>query len=132
MKTPVFLDTNFLLMPYKENIDIFEEIDRLFSSSYSYEIVTISSVKKELENLSVKEKGTDRIGANVGLGLLEKKNIKVIEGISGLSADKDLLEYAEKNKDIIVCTNDKPLKQELRKKGIRLITMRSRTHLEFV
>jgi rRNA-processing protein FCF1 len=130
MKTRVFHDTNFLMMPYSEGIDVFSEIKRLLSSDAGYEICTLESVKCELAQLAEKSRGKDRIAAQVGLQLIESKNMTVVDGGSG-SVDSQLIDLAERDKNIIVCTNDRPLKSALRDRKIRLIIMRSRTHLEY-
>jgi len=132
MKTRVFLDTNFFMMPYKNGIDIFQEIGRLMSSDQDYEVVTLSSARRELEVLAEKGRGEDKVAARIGLELLSEKRVSVIKGVPGFSADEDLLGFAEKGRDIIVCTNDKMLKKELREKGVKVITMRSKSHLAYI
>ena len=61
MKTRVFLDTNFLMMPHSEGIDVFTEIERLLAQQ-DYELVTLSSVKEELVRLS----SPQRVGKHSG------------------------------------------------------------------
>ena len=130
MKTRVFLDTNFLMVPYQEGIDIFQEIRRLVP--VFYELVTLSTVKKELEAIKQKGKGKDRIAANVGLELLESKEVRIIESKGEKRVDDELVEIAGINPEsMIVCTNDLELKRQLRKLKVGLISMRSKNHLDY-
>ncbi len=132
MKTRVLLDTNFLMMPYKDHVDIFQEIGRLMASDQEYEIAVPASVKRELETLAVKDRGENKVAAKLGLQLLEQKNVPVIESPPDVRADDDILRLAEDDRQIVVCTNDKLLKTELRKKGVSVMTMRSKSHLAYV
>lgn len=131
MKTRVLLDTNFLMIPYLEGIDIFSEIKRLLSTDPAYEICVPEDVKKELSQLAQKCRGRDRIAAKLGLQLIDSMGIAVIPAKGTGSVDSQIINLAEKDHNIIVCTNDHALKNTLRKLGIRLITMRGRSHLEY-
>jgi len=131
MKTLVFLDTNFFMMPYNERIDVFSEIERLLADT-DYELVTVSSVEKELVRISEKAKGKDKVAASVGLGLLAAKKVKIMESVESY-VDKELIRRtAEGRSSIVVCTNDKALRAAVKASGGRVISMRGRTHLEFV
>ena len=71
----IILDTNFLTIPYKFKVDIFEEIHNLISEEH--EITTLDGVVRELEHLS-KETGENATAAKVGLELIEKNQVKII------------------------------------------------------
>jgi uncharacterized protein len=127
----VVLDTNFLLLPCTEHIDVFTEIDRLVRESY--ELVTLDGVTSELERIreGVGVKGQHKMAASVALKLIEKKNVRVIEG-NGF-VDAQIMRFtAEEPGNTVVCTNDKALRKTLRNMGAAVICMRSRTHLDFV
>ena len=130
MKARVFLDTNFLMVPYQEGIDIFQEIRRLVP--VSYELVTLSTVKEELEKIKQRGNGRDKIAANVGLELLQSKEVRIIESKGEKQVDEELIEIAGTNPEtMIVCTNDLELKRSLRKLKVGLISMRSKNHLDY-
>ena len=131
MKTRVFLDTNFLMMPHSEGIDVFTEIERLLAQA-DYELVTLSTVKEELLHLSASAKGKDKAAAKLGLDLLSAKKVSVIEPAEK-KVDKELIRLAlEGRGSVIVCTNDKELRGKVKEAGGLVISMRSRSHLEFV
>lgn len=126
----VVLDTNFLLLPCTERIDVFAEIDRLVRESY--ELVTPAGVTKELERIreGIGVKGQHKTAASVALKLIEKKNVRIVEGACGV--DTQITQFAaEDPTNTIVCTNDKELRRTLRRMGAAVIGMRSRTHLDF-
>jgi len=118
----IILDTNFLTIPYKFKLDIFEEINNLIPEKH--EIITLEGVIQELENIS-KENGEDSTAARIGLELIEKKQIRIIpsqgivdDAITGLS-----------NEQTIVATNDKELINRLKTKNVKVIYLRGKNRL---
>ena len=125
MKTVVLLDSNLLFLPHRQKIDVFSEIQDIVPETH--EIVTLSTVVSELERLK-EMKSEDGVAARIGLELLRRNNVRVIEAEG--QADESIIKFALENKrDVIVCTNDVRLKNQLNKKGIQLILMRSKNHL---
>ena len=103
------LDTNFLMILYQHKVDIFSEIDRIVLEEY--ELIVPLVVVDELRKIQYVSSGSDKIAAKIALELIEKNNIKKIE--SDTKADEFLLKLASKNRNSIVCTNDKELKRKL-------------------
>ncbi|MDD5110910.1 MAG: ribonuclease VapC [Candidatus Altiarchaeota archaeon] len=126
MKT-VLLDTNFLLLPGMDGIDIFSELEKLVGEQI--ELATLSSVVSELRKIgqSRSKRGT---AANVALALIGKKNVKSIE--TALPADESILRHALDHENVIVCTNDRELKQKLKRGNVRVITPKGKNYLAFV
>ena len=125
----VLLDTNFLMIPYQFKVDIFSELDRLILNEYK--IVILSPVVDELKKIQEIARGKDKISARIGLQLIEKKNLEILEGFGG--ADKAIVNFACQDKEnTIVCTNDKGMKRILKENGIRIICMRGKRGLECV
>ncbi len=120
----IILDSNFLTIPYQFNIDIFEEIHRIMEEDY--ELITLDGVIEELEELK-KSKGKDAIAAKIGLELIKKKNVKVIK-TREKNVDNTIIRIADKN--TIVATNDKELRQKLKNKNIKTIYLRNKKYLE--
>ena len=73
-----------------------------------------------------KSKGNDAVAANIGLELLKKENVKVIN-ISEKNVDNAIVEIADKN--TIIATNDKELRQRLKNKNIKTIYLRNKKYL---
>jgi uncharacterized protein len=120
------------MMPYKNHIDVFSEIERLMSSDCEYELATLESVKKELLSLKEKSRGEDKVAAGVGLGLLESKDVRIVGEADTRWADEELIKIGENNKgSTVICTNDKRLRKTLMERGIPVISMRSKRYLDF-
>ena len=129
-KTKVILDTNFLFIPGDIGVDVFSEIERIMREPY--ELCVMDSTIKELENLIITTaKQKQGLNAKLGLILIKQKNLKTINGSSNNYADASILEYAAKNPEkTIIATQDKDLKQKLKKIPVRIITLRQKKYLE--
>lgn len=91
-----------------------------------YELITLDGVIEELEELK-KSKGKDAIAAKIGLELIKKKNVKVIK-TREKNVDNTIIRIVDKN--TIVATNDKELRQKLKNKNIKTIYLRNKKYLE--
>lgn len=120
------------MIPCKDSVDVFDELERLMEGKY--ELATLISVKEELVNISENLKGKDKIAAQVGLALLEKKNVRLIESVKTQGGvDNEILAVAGASKgDFIVCTNDRELRKRLKAGGIPVISLRGKSHLDYV
>ncbi|MFP4567402.1 MAG: PIN domain-containing protein [Candidatus Woesearchaeota archaeon] len=129
-KTKIILDTNFLFIPGDVGIDIFTEMDRLMNESY--DLYVMDSTIKELEHIILTTgKQKQGLNAKLGLILIKQKNLKTINGSSKNYADESILDYAAKNPEkTIIATQDKDLKQQLKKIPVRIITLRQKKYLE--
>jgi rRNA-processing protein FCF1 len=112
--TVVLLDTNFLLVPEKFHIDIFEEIKRIIPNA---KLATVEPVVGELQKLKKK----------LALGFVKKIEIIKKKG----NADKALLETAIEKKAVL-CTNDNALKRKSLSAGVPVIYLRKKKILEIV
>jgi rRNA-processing protein FCF1 len=115
------LDANFLMIPGKFKIDIFTELERFGKP----ELYTLDSVKNELEKLS-SSKGKDARYAKLGLTLLEKKGIQILP--SGKETDEEI-ERISSEQGLVVCTQDKTLKNTLLEKKATVVTLRQKKYL---
>ena len=120
----IILDTNFLLIPGANKVDIFSEIERI--CVFKYQIIVLDRTISELETLT-QTPSKAGINAKLGLDLIKKKKIKVIKTKQG-HTDDIIVEIADK--DTIVATQDKDLKQRLKDRGIPVIILRSMRYLE--
>jgi len=111
----ILMDTNFLLIPFKERIDIYDEINFQFPDS---ELFTLKSCVKELEKLKQK----------AAIDLLKQKKVKVLNSEKG-DVDKNIVYYAE-NENMVVATVDRRLREELKVKGVAYIYLRQRKFLK--
>ncbi|RKY43454.1 MAG: DNA-binding protein [Candidatus Omnitrophota bacterium] len=116
------LDTNFLMIPGKFKVDVFEELKKFGKP----EFFTLSSVVKELENLS-SGKGKNSKYARIGLQLLEKNKVKILSAAKDV--DSEILNFAEKQ-EFVICTLDKELKNRAVSKGIKVVFLRQKKYLD--
>ena len=127
----VILDTNFLMIPGKFHVDIFEELKKLIN--VPYEIVVFEGTIEELKKLS-SGNGNDKVLASVALELIKQKNLKTLKNSSKIVdvVDDMIVAEVQKNpKDYTVCTQDKALKQRIRELKARIITLKSEKHLDY-
>ena len=120
----IILDTNFLLIPMQFKVDIFSEIDRI--CMFKYKLYIVDKTIDELNKIIEEQKGKHKLAAKVALQLVKKKGISVIKTKEGPVDDLilDLLDEGH-----ILATQDTLLKKRAVKKGIRIISMRSRKYL---
>ncbi len=114
----IILDTDFILNSVKNHIDIENSIKQL--CPYKVEISYLDKTLDELKNKS-----------------LEKLAKKVIEKFSIIITKRDklvddlILELVQKNKNIIIATQDKKLKEKLKKGKICILTIRQQKYITF-
>lgn len=120
----ILLDTNFFITPFQISVNIFSEFDRIMEEPF--QLVTLSTVKAELEKIAKSPKANDRAAANLAIHLA--RNIEVID-FPG-RGDDAILDYAKSEKDVIVATNDSELRKRLKASKIRTIYVRGRGKLE--
>ncbi len=123
MKAKVLLDTNFILIPAKFKVDIYEEIRRLMNEPYDIYVLDKSLI--ELENIIKLQKGKEKAAARLGKAILEARKPKTLKTTSNEYVDKIILGL----RGYIVATNDKELRLKLKKEGVRTILLRQKNHL---
>ena len=114
--TGFLLDTNFLLVPGRFKVDIFSG----FSEFGKPQLLTLDLVVEELMDLK------DR-NSRLALEFIREKNIEIIK-TDGKNTDKEI-EKAAETKKLVVCTLDKKLIKNLKKKHIPVITLRQKRYL---
>ncbi len=115
MKT-LILDTDFLIMSVKFKVHFIEEIKRICDFN-----VKICILDKTIEELKGKP------GEKLIKTILEKNKIEVIKTSNDKKVDDLILGLVDDN--YVVATQDGELKGKLRKKGIKLITIRQKKYL---
>ncbi|MGQ9679603.1 MAG: type II toxin-antitoxin system VapC family toxin [Candidatus Bathyarchaeia archaeon] len=123
----VILDTNFLLIPLKFRLDIFEELERLFEGSVRCVIPT--TVIEELRVLRNKSKPSMIRMIDFALSLAKKCDVEQVGGFKGETVDDSIIWLAKKL-GCPVATNDSKLKRNLLNEKIPVIYLRGKDHLE--
>lgn len=126
MTTTVVLDTNALMMPVERDVRVFDELDRLLGA---YDPVTPRAVVAELESLATGA-GEEGTAASVGRDLADRCRIADTEETYADDAVVELAVREAADGDVVVATNDRPLRDRLLEHGVRVIGLRGRNALE--
>ena len=119
----VILDTNALMMPVELDVRVFDELDRLVGDA---DLVVPRPVIAELEKLRDAGNGEAATAAAVGRDLADRCREV---GSAASYADDAVVELAD-GVDGYAVTNDRPLRDRLLERGVRVIGLRGRTTLE--
>ncbi len=121
------VDTNFLLVPFYFNVDVFDQLFSLLEEPFK--IVVGTNVIAELDRLR-RGKGKAAKGASVALLFIEKykKFVEVVEGKGDV--DRWIVRYAKENNGI-VCTNDIRLKEMAKANGLNVIVLKGKARIDF-
>ncbi|MBM3234389.1 hypothetical protein FJZ19_04840 [Candidatus Pacearchaeota archaeon] len=124
----IIVDTNFILTCVKQKIDLFSQLEEIFPLP---EIIIPFRVINELESLkkSREIKIQERGAADVSLQILRKKKPR-LENL-GENVDNSIVNYALKNKDVVVATLDRGIIRRLKSKA-GLLTIRNRKRVALV
>ncbi|SMP19285.1 twitching motility protein PilT [Halobellus salinus] len=129
----VILDTNALMMPVELNVRVFDELDRVVGDA---DLVVPGPVLAELEKLAAAGNGTEATAAAVGRDLADRCRVV---GTEASYADDAVVELAadaaDPNDDDAgnagyAVTNDRPLRDRLLERGVRVLGLRGRTTLQ--
>jgi len=122
MKT-VILDTNFLVECAANKIDIHSELRKALDENF--EVAILDKTMDELDTV-IHKGGKTRDSAKLAKTILMTKHVSTIMTEGG-HADKLLLNRA--GEDTIIATQDKELKQKLKKKKQPVIVIRQKKKL---
>jgi len=127
MKKKVILDTNFLLLPGQFMIDIFTQIEEIMQ--YPFELCIIDKTLKELKLVLETGNTRDKRAAKMALLLIKQKGLKTLHSFSQKGVD-DLI-VAKAGPNVYVATQDKELKQRLKEKSIKIVTLKQKKYIKF-
>ena len=126
----VILDTNFILSCIRKKIDFFEEIELM-----GMQITIPEGAIEELRKISLSDKKLHfREDSNLALRLLEKNKGKFKKiFFNEKKVDVGLIKFSRENKEVIIATLDKSLKNQLKEKsGNSVLMIRGQKKLEVV
>lgn len=136
-KTLVILDTNFLLLPGSQGIDIFsvipQKIDDLVELAVVepslWELQHIIEGSSKSKTKHGKVKGSDKFNAKLGFVLVKQKGLKVLKPsqVTGF-ADEAIISFVKKG--VFVATLDKDLQKKVLEKQGKVILVRQGKRLE--
>ncbi len=133
----VIIDTNFLLLPGSQGIDIFYLIKELIDEPVElvvveptiWELQTIVDGISRSRNKHGKIKGSDKFNAKLGLVLAKQKGLKVLKPSQITSfADEAILSFVKKGS--YVATLDKALQNKVLAREGKVIFVKQGKRLE--
>jgi hypothetical protein len=124
----VILDTNFLTVPAQFGVDIFSEAERVLERSI--EFILLDSVIDEIKGKLECAGKTESRMFKVALDLTERcKVVEINQSMKESPVDDQLLEYAVSVSGVLA-TNDKELRERAAKRGVPVLMLRGKKHLE--
>ncbi len=123
----VILDSNFLFIPHRFRVDIFEELRRLLDRNVRCIVTT--PIIDELKLLGSDAKPSLRREVDFALGLTDSCEVMDESLGPGETVDDSILRIALERR-FTVATNDAELRKRLRKVGIPVVFLRQKNHLE--
>jgi rRNA-processing protein FCF1 len=120
----VVLDTNALMMPVECDCRLFEEVERVVGTA-DVDYLVPATVVAELEKLS-EGNGAAATAARVGRDLADRcRTVETAETY----ADDAVVALAERDATDHVVTNDRPLRDRLLDREVRVVGLRGETKL---
>jgi|SaaInlStandDraft_3_1057020.scaffolds.fasta_scaffold69135_2 rRNA-processing protein FCF1 len=113
----IILDTDFLITSIKYKVDVVAQIKANYPNE---EIAIMDKTLDELKNVNIPN-------ARAAAHLVKLKEITIIKTKKDKIVDKLILEKVEK--DDIIATQDRDLKRKLKKKDIKVITIRQKKYV---
>jgi uncharacterized protein len=124
----IILDTNFLLIPAQQKVDIFSEIERI--CNFRHEVIILDKSIDELNKIIAEQAGKAKKAAKIGLQLIKAKKIAVYPTDIPGSVDDIIVELVKKG-DFIPATQDRALVKRVKAEKGRAITLRQMRYLIF-
>ena len=126
MPIKIILDSNFLMIPFQFNIDIFQEIEYLLQKKVDF--VVPSAVKTELTNISSRG-GEGAPEASLALQLASRCRVVEVTLDPGETVDDAILKASQKL-GAFVATTDIELRRKLRDINVPVVYLRDKSKLE--
>jgi len=126
MPVKVILDSNFLMIPFQFNIDVFQEIEYLLQKKVDF--IVPSAVKSELTRISSRG-GEGAPEASLALQLASRCRVVEVSLEPQESVD-DAIVKASQKLGAVVATTDINLKKRLRDINVPVVYMREKSKLE--
>ena len=117
------LDTNFILSCIRKKIDFFYDL-----KYRGFQIMIPLQVINELKTLEGRNEVKLSMEAGLALKLLKNKRFQRID-IHDDKVDRGIVKFSQQNKDVIIATLDKELREKL---NSRTMIIKGRTGLEVV
>jgi len=125
----ILFDTNFLMIPIRFGVDVFEEAEHALNHLPEYYVTR--SVLREIEILKQGASPSFAKELSFAEKLAERCNVLDVEVEDEETVDESILRIAVE-KNLIVGTTDADLKRRLRGAGVKVLVLRQKRYLELV
>jgi len=122
----VILDSNFLMIPFQFNLDIFQEIEFLLQKRVDF--IVPSAVKSELTGISARG-GEGAPEASLALQIASRCRVVEVSLEAGETVDDAIIKSSQKL-GAVVATTDIELKNRLKTLKVPVIYLRDKSKLE--
>ncbi len=129
MVLKVIIDTNFLLIPGRFGVDIFQEI--VENADDQVELIILQNVISELDTLAISSElsAKEKAAAKLGLQLIKQKNLKIEQGSNEHTDDvilRKALEYQKQGFNSAIATVDKELISKATNRNVWVFALRQK------
>ncbi len=125
----ILFDTNFLMIPLRFGVDVFEEAERVLNQPPEYYVTR--SVLEEIARLKQDASPSFVKELSFAEKLAERCSVLEVEAEDEETVDESILRTAIENR-MIVGTADAELRRRLREVGVKVLFLRQRRYLELV
>ncbi len=126
MPVKVVLDSNFLMIPFQFNLDVFQEIEYLLQKKVDF--IVPSAVKSELTGISARG-GEGAAEASLALQLASRCRVVEVTLDENETVDDAIVKSSQKL-GAVVATTDIELKKRLRDINVPVVYLRDKSKLE--
>ncbi|HME87194.1 MAG TPA: nucleotide-binding protein [Candidatus Nanoarchaeia archaeon] len=123
MVQKILLDTNFIMIPAQFKVDIYSEIKRI--CPFKHELYVLDKSLMELDTIIEEQRGKNKAAARLAKAILEAQKPKTLKTTSKDYVDSIILDL----EGFIVATQDRVLRADLKKKGVKTIVLRQKKYL---
>jgi len=125
----ILFDTNFLMIPLRFGVDVFEEAERTLNNLPEYYVTR--SVLREIELLKQGASPSFAKELSFAEKIAERCSVLDVEAREKETVDESILRTAVE-KRLIVGTTDAELRRRLREAGVKVLILRQRRYLELI
>ena len=129
MPPKILFDTNFLMIPLRFGVDVFEEAERVLNQLPEYYVTR--SVLREIELLKQDASPSFAKELSFSEKIAERCSVLDVEVEDEETVDESILRTAVE-KRLIVGTTDADLKRKLREAGVKVLILRQKRYLELI
>ncbi len=126
MPVKIILDSNFLMIPFQFNLDVFQEIEYLLQKKVDF--IVPSAVKSELTGISARG-GEGAAEASLALQLASRCRVVEVALDENETVDDAIVKSSQKL-GAVVATTDIELKKRLRAINVPVVYLRDKSKLE--